>query len=150
MKNILCIGIWLLAALMIPVAHSQEIQTMNTDAQAVATAQALIDRHFEIWNNRNSEARLQGFAATYTEDFSVADYAGMASTFPAVNQLIERVLTQHPGFSFSPEPVAWNHGMGRVRWGFGPGDKPDQVRGEDIFTVRDGKLASMHVFLDNQ
>ena len=149
MNKHLLLAASLLAALMASITHAQESHTMNNDIQAVATAQALIDRHFEIWNDRNGETRLSKFPSLYTDDFSVADYAAEAIGYPAVNQLIERVQTQHEGFVFSPEPVAWNHGIGRVRWGFGPKANPDLVRGEDIFTVREGKLQSMHVFLDN-
>lgn len=121
---------------------------MSNDAQYLTTAQTLIDRHFEIWNERNSDTRLARFATVYAPDLTVADYAAEATGYVAVNQLIERVQGQHEGFVFSPEPVSWNHGIGRVTWGFGPKDNPDQVRGEDIFTVRDGKLATLHVFLD--
>jgi hypothetical protein len=150
MKKIIALGAWLIAALITPISHSQEISTMSADDTSVSTEQSLINRHFEIWNDRNADVRLTKFATLYTADFTVADYAATAIGYPAVNQLIDRVLTQHQGFQFSPEPVAWNHGVGRVRWGFGPKENPNQVRGEDIFTVRDGKLATMHVFIDSK
>jgi hypothetical protein len=150
MKKIIVLGAWLIAVLMAPIIHSQEISTMSTDDKSIATAQLLIDRHFEIWNDREAEVRLAKFSAVYAHDFTVADYAALATGSLAVNQLIDRVLAQHQGFRFSPEPVAWNHGIGRVRWGFGPKENPNQVRGEDIFTISNGKLATMHVFLDNK
>lgn len=148
-KKLIRLGGLLIAVLIAPLAHSQDLQTMNPDAQNIATAQKLIDQHFAIWNERDPQIRLQQFAKTYTDDFSVADYAAIAQGFAEVNQVIERVQSQHEGFRFSPEPIAWNHDIGRVRWGFGPVNEPDKVRGEDIFTMRDGKLLSMHVFLDH-
>ena len=39
-------------------------------------------------------------------------------------------------------------GIGRVTWGYGPAGNPGQVRGEDIFTIENGKIASLHVFID--
>jgi hypothetical protein len=148
-KKLIRFGGLFIAVLIAPFAHSQDPHTMNPDAQHVAAAQRLIDQHFAIWNERDDQVRLQQFATTYTDDFTVADYAAIARGFDEVNQLIERVQSQHEGFRFSPEPIAWNHDIGRVRWGFGPAGEPDKVRGEDIFTVRDGKLLSMHVFLDH-
>lgn len=139
----------LITVLITQLAHSQDLQTMSPDAQNIATAQKLIDQHFAIWNERDGQVRIQQFAKIYSDDFSVADYAATAQGFAEVNQVIERVQSQHEGFRFSPEPIAWNHGIGRVRWGFGPVNEPDKVRGEDIFTMRDGKLLSMHVFLDH-
>lgn len=112
-------------------------------------AQRLIDTHFKIWNDTDPAARLAQFDAVYAPDLTVADYAGIASGFDDVNQLIGRVQTQHPGFAFTPDPVTWNHGFGRVTWGYGPSDKPNAVRGEDIFTIKNGRIESFRVFLDN-
>lgn len=148
-KKLIRLSSLLIAVLVAPLAHSQDVQTMSPDTQNIATAQKLIDQHFAVWNERDGQVRLQQFATIYTDDFSVADYAAIAQGFAEVNQVIERVQSQHEGFKFSPEPIAWNHDVGRVRWGFGPVNDPDKVRGEDIFTIRDGKLLSMHVFLDH-
>ncbi|MBS0452704.1 MAG: nuclear transport factor 2 family protein [Proteobacteria bacterium] len=122
---------------------------MNTSAQEIETAQRLIDLHFEIWNHTDKAARLAKFAAVYAPDFFVADYAGKARGFHEVNDLIERVQSGHAGFVFSPDPIAWNHGLGRVSWGYGPKAQTHLIRGEDIFTVRDGRLSSAYVFIDN-
>jgi len=123
---------------------------MDTHAQDLAIAQSLIDTHFEIWNNTDPVARLALFPAAYTPEVIVADYAGIASGYTDINEMIDRVLTQHVGFTFTPDPVAWNHGLGRVTWGYGPKANPGLIRGEDIFTVHNGKLASLHVFLDSK
>ena len=114
-----------------------------------AQVQRLMDIHFSIWNDTNQSARLAKFSEVYAPDFTVADYAGIAKGYVAVNQLIERVHTQHPGFRFTPDPVSWNHGFGRVTWGFGPRETPNAVRGEDIITVKNGRVESFRVFLDH-
>ena len=150
MKKTLATVALMIAALTSSHSFAEEAQPMNTEAQARATAQHLVDRHFEIWNDRNSAQRLEKFGQVYTPDVEVADYKALATGFAAINQLIDRVQQEHQGFVFSPEPVAVNHGLARVKWGFGPKDQPNKIRGEDIFTVRDGKLVSLHVFLDGQ
>nr|WP_179674249.1 nuclear transport factor 2 family protein [Duganella sp. 1224] len=124
-------------------AHGQQ-----TDE--VAVAQQLINRHFEIWNDPDPRNWAAKFPAVYAEDFYVADYGGAAAGYADVAKLIQRVQGGHAGFVFTPEPVAWNHGVGRVTWGYGPRDNPNQVRGEDIFTIKNGKLASARVFIDKK
>ncbi|WP_315137162.1 nuclear transport factor 2 family protein [Achromobacter marplatensis] len=115
---------------------------------AAAAAQRLIDLHFDIWNEADPRIRETKFALVYTPDFFVADQNGVATGYASVNDLIQKVQGAHAGFVFTPAPVSWNHGVGRVTWGYGARSNPDTVRGEDIFTIKDGKLASAHVFLD--
>ncbi|KAF1043859.1 MAG: hypothetical protein GAK35_02007 [Herbaspirillum frisingense] len=123
---------------------------MDTSMQDIATVQALIDRHFDIWNDANPGNWAAKFTEAYAPDFFVADYQGMATGYVSVGQLIRRVQGEHPGFVFTPAAAEWNHGMGRVTWAYGPAQQPGLIRGEDIFTIRDGKLASMRVFLDKK
>jgi len=123
---------------------------MNDSNHEIALAQRLIDLHFEIWNDPDPRNWAARFPKVYTGDFFVADYDGMATGYDAVSRLIRKVQGEHAGFSFHPGPVAWNHGIGRVTWGYGPAANPNLVRGEDIFTIKDGKLASARVFLDKK
>ena len=123
---------------------------MDTHTQDTAVAQHLIDLHFDIWNDPASTNRLAKFSSVYALDVFVADYAEATTDYAGVNRLIEKVRTQHTGFDFTPDPVTWNHGIGRVTWGFGPKVNPNLVRGEDIFTVQDGRLASLRVFIDKR
>ena len=115
---------------------------------AADVAQRLIDIHFSIWNDADSHSRELKFDQVYTQDFFVADQSGVAAGYAEVNGLIEQLQGTHAGFRFTPAPITWNHGVGRVIWSYGPRGNPDQVHGEDIFTIKDGKLASAHVFLD--
>ncbi len=117
-------------------------------AEDIGAIQTLIDRHFAVWNDTNAARREAAFAEIYVADVSFADYHGVATGHAAVGQMIQRVQDGHAGYRFTPAPVAWNHGIGRITWGYGPQDEPDRIRGEDIFTIRDGKLASAYVFFD--
>jgi hypothetical protein len=129
---------------------TQEEITMNTQEPDIAHVQHLIDLHFDIWNDPEPKNWQAKFPQVYTADFYVADYAGVATGYDDVGKLILKVQQEHAGFRFRPEPVSWNHGVGRVTWGYGPSTNPDLVRGEDIFTIKDGKLASARVFLDKK
>lgn len=140
----------LAALLAMPIAHSQEAHKMTTADQDLVLAQHLIDLHFEIWNEPDAAKRRTRFPQAYSADFFVADYQGVATGYEEVNRMIGKLQGEHAGFSFHPDPVAWNHGIGRVTWNYGPRANPRLVHGEDIFTIKDGKLASARVFLDKQ
>jgi len=126
--------------------------TMNITTTPVAPSglQQLIDSHFALWNNTDATERAKAFAAVYQPNFFVADDKGLNEGADRVNAAISQVQSQHPGFIFTPAPVEWNHGIARVTWGYGPKDNPYQVRGEDIFTVSEGRLSSARVFLSRQ
>jgi len=142
----------LLLAALLAGSHNvlAENTTMNiTTAQlAPAGLQQLIDRHFAIWNNTDAVEREKAFAAVYSSDFFVADYNGLNAGADRVNTAISKVQSQHPGFIFTPAAIEWNHGIARVTWGYGPKDNPYLVRGEDVFTVSEGRLSSARVFLN--
>jgi hypothetical protein len=123
---------------------------MSRDINEVRAAQALIDRHFELWNDTNPANWVAPYHQIYTKDFFVADPAGVARGYEQVTQLMQKVQSAHAGFTFRPEPINWNHGVGRVTWDYGPDDNPGLIHGEDIFTIEDGKLASARVFLDKR
>ncbi|WP_239953973.1 nuclear transport factor 2 family protein [Pantoea sp. Z09] len=140
----------LLAALLSGTNHvfaENRAMNLTTTQAAPSNLQLLIDRHFAIWNSGDAAEREKAFATVYTSDFFVADYDGLNQGAEPVNAAIGKVQSQHPGFIFTPAPVEWNHGVARVTWGYGPKDNPYLVRGEDVFTLRDGKLASARVFL---
>ncbi len=143
--------ILLLAALLAGTNNAfAENTMMNATPEQIAPAglQPLIDRHFAIWNNTDSAERAKAFAAVYAPTFFVADHDGLNQGAERVNAAISKVQSQHPGFIFTPAPVEWNHGMARVTWGYGPKDNPFLVRGEDLFTVSEGRLSSARVFLN--
>ncbi|WP_153011444.1 nuclear transport factor 2 family protein [Type-D symbiont of Plautia stali] len=142
----------LLLAVLLAGSHNvlAENTTMNITTAQIAPEglQQLIDRHFAIWNNTDAVEREKAFAAVYSADFFVADYAGLNTGADRVNAAISKIQAQHPGFIFTPASVEWNHGLARVTWGYGPKDNPTLVRGEDVFTVSAGRLTSARVFLN--
>lgn len=148
MRKLIHIAIWLAALSASQSAYSEKATIMDTSQQDIGTAQALIDRHFAIWNEQDPGNWAALFPQTYTVDFVVADYAGIASGYAELTRLLQRVQGAHAGFSFTPNPVEWNHGIGRVTWSYGPPDQPRLISGEDIFTIKDGKLSGMHVFIN--
>jgi hypothetical protein len=109
-----------------------------------------MNRHFEIFNDGNAAHWGGKLPQVYTEDVLFADYGGAATGYAGITPLIVRVQAEHPGFIFTPGPVALNHGLGRITWSYGPTEDPGRIRGEDIFTIKGGRLASLHVFIDKK
>ncbi len=141
-------GLVLAALMTLPLAHAQTTEKREMHSPELTIAQQLIDKHFAIWNDPQPQQCISSFGEVYTADFYAADYAAIATGYQQVVALIARVQREHPGFVFRPAPVTWNHGLGRVTWSYGPQDNPGLVHGEDIFTVRHGRIASIHVFIN--
>jgi hypothetical protein len=148
MKKFISIAVWLTALCAGQPAYPEKAAIMDATQQDIRAVQALIDRHFDIWNEQDPKQWPALFPLAYTEDFVVADYAGIASGYAGLAQLLQRVQGAHAGYSFTPNPAEWNHGIGRVTWSYGPQDQPRLISGEDIFTLRNGKLSGMHVFIN--
>lgn len=143
-------GLLMLALFAAPSAYAQLLDTAPDTSDQVEIAQKLIDRHFAIWNSDDFSSRKPSFGDVYAQDFFVADYRGVSKGYDAVIAMIGKLHAEHPGFKFTPKPVALNHGLGRVTWGYGPADNPDLITGEDVFTVEGGKLSSARVFLNKK
>jgi len=124
------------------------LKIMDTTQQDLALVQQLITRHFEIWNDPDPAHWPAKFPQVYTPDVIVADYDGIATGYADAARLIGKVQAGHRGFTFTPDAVSWNHGLGRVTWGYGPQQQAHLIRGEDIFTIRDGRLSSLRVFIN--
>ncbi|MDE1146419.1 MAG: nuclear transport factor 2 family protein [Azospirillaceae bacterium] len=129
-------------------AQTQVLDTAPATNEQIASAQTLIDKHFALWNSNDVSKYRQAYDEIYAKNFLMADYSGLARNYDDVVALIQKVQSAHPGFHFTPKPVAINHGLGRVTWGYGPADNPTLITGEDIFTIEGGKISSLRVFLN--
>lgn len=128
-------------------AYSHETKHWEAEHQDALAAQYLIDLHFEIWNDTNPARRASKFPLAYSKTFFVADESGVTRGYEAVGRLVGQLQSSHEGFVFTPDPIELNHGMSRATWGYGPRDNPNLIRGEDIFTIENGKLTSARVFI---
>ena len=86
---------------------------------------------------------------TYTEDCSLHVPPGVFVGHDALDKFAGDLRATHPHFVYTPhgEPQAL-HNAGILAWGSGPkGDVPDYT-GLDVIIVRDGKIATLYVFLN--
>ena len=83
------------------------------------------------------------------EDGVFADPHGRYVGWQALDEAVEQLHARFPGFEFSPigSPQTF-YEVGRQAWGYGPSGQPPKVTGEDVITVRDGRIASLYAFID--
>ena len=114
-----------------------------------AAMRALADAHLRAWGERDAAARRRSLGQVYAADVVVVDPQATARGLDALNELIGHVQAQTPGFTFRlARPVDSHHGAIRLSWEYGPPGKPPAVTGQDVMLVRDGRIASLYVFLD--
>lgn len=108
----------------------------------------LAARHLEIWNNTDAASRLTALANLYTADVLFVDAAYVSTGREGLNTFIGNLQKAHPGFRFSLARIDANHNMIRLYWNFGDKAHPALVKGMDLIEVAQGKIKSLHAFLD--
>ena len=117
----------------------------------MTTAGAVLQVHLErVFNERDAGRRANAIQELYAADSTFyeqeAKYSGTEAIARAVAQLLAALP---PTLVFSlAAPAMQNHDMGKLLW---KGHLPDGtavVTGTDIAEVREGRIRSLHVFVD--
>ncbi|MFE3162513.1 nuclear transport factor 2 family protein [Streptomyces sp. NPDC059224] len=98
----------------------------------------------EVFGNRDPHSRRAAIERTYTEDVVFTDPEGVSTGWDALEAKARALLDKVPsdfGFAEDGRRYAGPHG-GALAWAFGPENEP-AVRGIDIITVRDGRIATL-------
>lgn len=103
-----------------------------------------------VFSERDAGQRIAAIRELYAEDAVLYEpetsAKGHAAIDAAVSALIESLP---PGFTFAASgPAIGHHGLGRLRWQGGSPDGPAIVTGMDIARFEDGRIQSLHVFLE--
>ena len=101
-----------------------------------------------VFGERDATARRSAIADTYDDDVVFSDPEGEVSGHAAIDAKVEALLGGAPGFVFTAvEPVYEGEGWAALAWVFGPADGTAVVRGVDVMTVRDGRIATLRTML---
>ena len=103
-----------------------------------------------VFGERDGSRRLDAIDKLYADDAvffeSHATAVGKAQIASAVTALLARIPDR---FVFAPDGPALGHNrMGRLRWRLGPPKGPAVQTGTDIACIKNGRIRSLHVFLD--
>jgi hypothetical protein len=97
-----------------------------------------------VFSEHDRAARDAALAELYTDDAVLYDPEGEFVGREAISDSIDALLGRigpEARFEATGDAVG-HHGMGRLVWKSGP------ITGTDVVTVRDDRIATLHVFLD--
>lgn len=103
-----------------------------------------------VFGERDAEKRIAAIRDLYAPDAVIYEPDAIATGHDAIAQAVEALLTSlPPNFDFTAiGPAVGHHGLGRLRWRAGPREGPVAVTGTDVVRIEDGRIQSLHVFLD--
>ncbi|EJL81583.1 hypothetical protein PMI16_04654 [Herbaspirillum sp. CF444] len=104
----------------------------------------------EVFGEGDAQKRRAAIAELYTEDCVLYVPPGRFEGREALDKFAGDLRATHPHFVYTPhgKPQAL-HDAGRLTWGSGPRDQAPDYTGLDVIIVRDGKIATLYVFLDD-
>lgn len=106
-----------------------------------------------IWNNRDAESRLKQMKEVYADDilFYESNLGPAVTGYQDINNLITNLQAQwHPEFRFElSRPSQVNHQVQHISWTLGISGQTPVASGMDIAIIDNGKIKSLHLFLDS-
>lgn len=127
-------------------AHGTPGPVRNVDGDA-----GLLHANLErVFGERDGARRLEAIQALYADDAELFEPHATAAGHTAINQAVETLLASLPStFAFvAVGPAVAHHGSGRLHWASGPVGGPAVVTGTDVARFADGRIRTLHVFLD--
>ena len=106
---------------------------------------------FEVFNERDGQKRLSLMKALYREDavFHESNDASFVGLEVINNRVTEVLGTIAPDLLFRPAAAEEsNHDVSRVAWTLSKSGGPVVLSGMDIGVLRDGKIATLYMFVD--
>lgn len=105
----------------------------------------------EVFNQRDVGKRISVIGELYAVSAALYEPPDMAvEGHAAISEAVTRLLSSLPAdFTFTATgPALGHHGIGRLRWQAGPPNGPVAVNGMDIACFQDGRIHSLHVFIE--
>lgn len=121
----------------------------TTDNMEEKDALALVEKHLQIWNEKNPDTRNIIIQQTYAPDIEMIDRHFIANGISEINSFIDGLQQKNPSGKFTMrQEVDTHHNVARLYWKFGEEGKAPAVTGMDIFLFENGKVQKLLVFVD--
>ena len=118
------------------------------DRDYIETIIKLVENHLLVWKEADPDKRLVLAKAVYKEDIQVTDPGVILTGYAEVSDFIGQLLQNNPGFVFRmAEPIEAHHNTALLSWQFGPLPQPDLITGKDVFSITEGRISSILVFV---
>lgn len=103
-----------------------------------------------VFGEHDVDRRIEAIRELYAEDAVLNEPHAAAAGHRAISDAVSALLASlPPDFVFSAAGAAvGHHGVGRLNWRAGPPNGPVAVTGTDVAHVENGRIVSLHVFLD--
>ena len=104
-----------------------------------------------VFNQRDAGKRISAIGELYGEGAVLYEPPDTAAQgHAAISEAVSHLLASlPPDFAFTATgPALGHHGIGRLRWQAGPPNGPVAVNGMDIARFQDGRIHSLHVFIE--
>ncbi len=104
-----------------------------------------------VFNERDAGKRIRAISELYAEGAVLYEPPDTAAEgYAEISKAVTRLLVSlPPDFAFTATgPALGHHGIGRLRWQAGPPNGPVAVNGMDIARFQDGRIQSLHVFIE--
>ena len=103
----------------------------------------------EVFDNRDAASRRAAIERTYTDDVVFTDPEGVTTGWDALEAKAGALLEKVPSnFRFTEDGVRYaGPENGALAWAFGPADGEPAVRGVDVISIRDGRIATVLTML---
>ena len=104
----------------------------------------------EVFGEGDPVRRRAAIAELYVEDCTIVLPHGAFQGRETLDRIAGELRAGHPAFVYTPhsKPQAVQN-AGRVAWGSGLPGQPPAYTGIDVIAERDGKIATLYVFLDS-
>jgi hypothetical protein len=103
-----------------------------------------------VFSERDPGRRMAAIGELYAEDAVLNDPESSVTGHAAISEVVTALLASlPPDFAFSAIGSALgHHGAGRLRWRAGPPNGPAAVTGMDFALFENGRIQSLHVFVE--
>ena len=103
-----------------------------------------------VFGERDPARRVAAIRELYAEDAVLHEPDRSVRGHEAIAQAVADLLGHlPPQFVFAPiRPALGHHGLGRLQWRSGPPEGPAAVTSTDVAHVEDGRIRTLHIFLD--
>src|SRR5262245_6063330 len=109
----------------------------------------LIEKYIAAWNATEAAARRQLVDEVFAADAAYTDPLAAVTGRDQIDALLAGVQGQFAGLEFQlAGPVDAHHDIVRFHWHLGPRDAEPIVIGFDVAEISDGRIATVHGFLD--
>ena len=104
----------------------------------------------QVFGEHDADRRLKAIGELYAENAVLNEPHSSAEGHAAILQAVTELLASlPPDFVFTAlGPALGHHGIGRLKWSAGSVGGPVAVTGMDIAQFVDGRIHSLHVFLE--